>query len=153
MAHYHHQCFVIADGGRARFVTPSADNALHTLEALESTDLHKRAHDLGADRPGRSFESGSPTRHAYSPRHDPHDLAKDKFARLVGEKITAESAQGLFDELILVAPSHVLAELRETLDPPTLAKLTGVLAKDLTKTADHELWPHLKTWVRPVERR
>ena len=149
MAQHLNKCFVIADGGRARFVTPTEHNGLRTREALESVSLHKRSSDLGSDRPGRSFESSSPTRHAYSPKHDPHDLEKDKFARLVGEKIVAESAQGLFDELILVAPPHVLAELRDALDPPTQAKLVGVLAKDLVNTPDHELRPHLKEWMRP----
>ena len=51
-------CFVIADGGHARFVRPAADNALHTFEAVDSTTVHKRDHDLVSDRPGRAFESG-----------------------------------------------------------------------------------------------
>ena len=28
----------------------------------------------------------------------------------------------------------------------------GSLAKDLVNTPDHELWSHLKEWVRPVHR-
>ena len=46
----------------------------------------------------------------------------------------------------------VLSELTDALDLPTKAKLLGTLAKDLVKVPDHDLWPHLKEWVRPVHR-
>jgi protein required for attachment to host cells len=58
----------------------------------------------------------------------------------------------MFDELVLVAPSHALSELTDALDTTTRAKLIATLAKDFVKTPDHELWPHLKEWVRPVHR-
>jgi hypothetical protein len=28
----------------------------------------------------------------------------------------------------------------------------GTLTRDLVKTPDDELWPHLRQWVRPVHR-
>src|SRR3954449_161184 len=150
MVQHRSPCFVIADGGRARFVKPAADNALHTQEALESEAAHLRSRDLASDRPGRAFESGTSARHAHTPRTDPHEKEKLRFAHLVGERIRAEAARGAFNELILVAPPPVLAELVESLDKPTEAKLVGTLAKDLVKVPDDELWPHLKAWVRPV---
>lgn len=152
MPRHHKLCFIIADGGHARFVHPAGDNALHTIEALDSATLHKASHDLGSDRPGRSGESASPARHAYSPRHDPHEMEKTRFAQLVAERMRQDSAADAFHELVLVAPPHVMSELTEALDPPTRAKLIGTLAKDLTKVPDHELWPHLKEWVRPTHR-
>ena len=145
-------CFVIADGGHARFVRPAPDNALHTFEAVDSTTVHKKDHDLVSDRPGRSFESGTTGRHAYSPRTDPHDLAKDRFAQSVARRINEDAAADVFNELVLVAPAHVLSELTDALELPGTVKLLGNLAKDLVKTPDHELWPHLKEWVRPVHR-
>ncbi len=57
-----------------------------------------------------------------------------------------------FNELVVVAPAHMLSELLDGLDLPANVKLLGNLAKDLVKTPDHELWPHLKEWVRPVHR-
>ncbi len=152
MPQHHNLCFVIADGGHARFVRPASDNALHTFEAVDSTSVHKRDHDLVSDRPGRSFESGATARHAYTPRTDPHELAKDHFTRAVARRVNEDSAADVFNELVVVAPAHVLSELTGALDAPTKAKLLGSLAKDLVKTPDHELWPHLKEWVRPVQR-
>ena len=86
------------------------------------------------------------------PRSDPHDRAKIKFADLVAEQICAASKADEFHELVLVAPAHVLAELQDKLDSTTRAKLTGTLAKDLVHVPNHDLWPHLKEWVRPTHR-
>ncbi len=145
-------CFVIADGGHARFVQPATDNALHTIEAVDSMTVHKRDHDLVSDRPGRSFESGSSTRHAYAARQDPHEQEKVRFAHLIAARMNEGSATGLFTELVIVAPSSVLSELTDALDLPTKAKLLGTLAKDLVKVPDQDLYAHLKEWVRPVHR-
>ena len=145
-------CFVIADGGHARFVHPAADNALHTSDTIDSDAVHKRDHDLVSDRPGRAFESATAARHAYSPRTDPHEQAKDRFTQVIVRRINADSAADQFNELVLVAPSHVLTELTEGLDTNARTRLVGSLAKDLVKTPDHELWSHLKEWVRPVHR-
>ncbi len=145
-------CFVIADGGHARFVYPADDNALHTKEAFDSTHVHHQSSDLGSDRPGRSFESGTVTRHAIEPRHDPHEMEKQKFGHFVATKVCAASGAGAFNELILVAPAHTLATIRAELDTLTTAKLVGTLAKDLTKVPDDALYAHLKEWVRPPHR-
>jgi len=136
MPRHHKLCFVIADGGHARFVRPAADNALHTFEAVDST----------------THESGPPGRHAYTPRTDPQELAKDQFTHAVARRVNEDSAADVFNELVVVAPPHVLSELTGALDVLTKAKLLGSLPKDLVKTPDHELWPHLKEWVRPVQR-
>jgi protein required for attachment to host cells len=145
-------CFVVADGGHARFLRPAADYALHTFEAMDSASVHKRDQDLVSDRPGRAFESATAGRHAIEPRTDPHELEKTRFAQAVARKIVEEAAAGVFNELVVVAPSHVLNELTGALDAGTRAKVIGSLAKDLVKTPDHALWPHLKEWVRPVHR-
>ncbi len=152
MVQHRVSCFVIADGGHARFVYPATDNALHTRGSFDSTHVHHQSSDLGSDRPGRSFESASVTRHAIEPRHDPHDMAKTAFERFVAGKVCEASASDAFDALVLVAPAHVLRTLRDGLDAPTASKLVGTLSKDLTKVPDDELYPHLKAWVRPTQR-
>jgi protein required for attachment to host cells len=152
MVQHRNSCFVIADGGHVRFVFPAEDNALHTRDASDSPHLHDQSSDLGTDRPGRSFESGSVTRHAIAPKNDPHEMEKQKFAHTVAKKVCDLSAENGFSELILVAPSHILSEIRDHLDVITAKKLVGTLAKDLTKVPDDALYPHLKEWVRPTNR-
>ena len=142
----------IADGEHARYVQPDANYVLRTVSSVDSASAHLRSRDLGSDRPGRSFESGNPAHHAVGERHDLHRMAKDTFARLVAEQLNAASARDEFDELLLVAPPRALHELREALDPATKAKLVGTLERDLVKTPDHELSPHVREWVSPERR-
>lgn len=143
---------VIADGEHVRFVRPAADNALHSEPAIDSPTAHKRSADLGSDRPGASFHTGSSAHHALAPRHDPHALEKDKFAHQIALQLNTAAVEGWFDELVLVAPPHVLNALRDALDTTTAARVVGTLLKDLIKTPDDELLPHVRAWVRPVHR-
>jgi protein required for attachment to host cells len=143
---------VVADGEHARFVQPTAGNTLRTIGAVDSAWAHLRSHDIGSDRPGRSFESAASARHAVGPRHGLQALEKEKFVRLVGEQINAASACREFDRLLLVAPPRALHELRKTLDGATQAKVVGTLQRDLVKTPDHKLWPHVREWVSPSRR-
>jgi protein required for attachment to host cells len=142
----------IADGAHVRFVEPDADNVLRTVGALDSASAHLRSRDIGSDRPGRAYESSANAHHAVGQRHDLHTMEKEKFVRLVGEQINAAAAGDEFDELLLVAPPRALQELREVLDAGVLAKLVGTLERDLVKTPDHELWPHVREWVSPARR-
>lgn len=144
--------FVIADGEHARFVRPAADNALHTQEDVDSPAAHQRSADLGSDRPGASFHSTSTAHHAVAPRHDPHDLAKDRFARDLAARLNGAAARGAFTELVLVAPAHTLNTIQAELDASARGRVIGTLDKDLVKTPDHELAAHLHDWARPVHR-
>jgi protein required for attachment to host cells len=143
---------VIADGEHARFVRPGRDNALHGDAAIDSLEAHKRSTELGSDHPGASYHTGSTAHHAMTPRHDPHELEKEKFGRLIASQINASAASKAFEELLIAAPAHVLAEIQEHLDSAAAARVIGTLHKDLVKTPDHELWPHFREWLEPVHR-
>ncbi|HEV2303344.1 MAG TPA: host attachment protein, partial [Stellaceae bacterium] len=97
------------------------------------------ARDLGADRPGRAFESAGGARHAVAPRTDPHRRAKTDFAQILAEEIVRARQQGAFDRLALVAPPPILAAIKEHLDAECERRLDGELAKDLTKLPEAEL--------------
>ena len=135
--------YVIADGGRARFVERDEDGAFRTLSSFVSTELHKSAHELGRDRPARVKESASPARSVVEPRRDLHEAAKEDFIRTVADTLAGDLKDGKFDELVLVAPPGVIAELKGSLSKPTAKIVVGVLLKDLTKVPDHDLAGHL----------
>jgi protein required for attachment to host cells len=137
----------IVDGEHARFVQPDGDNALHTMRSLDSVSAHLRSRELGSDRPGRSFESATTAHHAVGQRHDLHEMEKEKFARLVAGEISAAASRDDFDELLIIAPVRTLHELREALNEAAGTRLVGTLEKDLVKTPDHDLWPHIRDWV------
>jgi protein required for attachment to host cells len=152
MARDRNLLIVIADGEHARFVRPAEDNALHSQSAIDSPDVHKQSTELGSDRPGASFHSGTSVHHGLAPRHDPHALAKEKFAHSIARQINTSAASGGFDELVVVAPPHVLSEILGALDTATGIKVIGTLGKDLVKTPDDKLWEHVRAWLPPTHR-
>jgi len=135
--------YVIADGGRARFVERDDRGAYRTVLSFVASELHERSQDLGLDRPARVKESASPARHAVAPRRDLHEAAKEDFVKLVAEQLDAEHGRGQFEKLVLVAPRGVLTELKQKLSKPMAKLLAGDLQKDLTKVPDHALVEHL----------
>ena len=141
-------CYVIADGGRARFVERDEQGAYRTVLSFVAAELHKRSRDLGRDRPARVKESANVARHAVEPRRDLHEAAKEDFVALVAEKIEAEHGRGQFDSIVLVAPPGVLTELKQKLSKPIAALVIKDLQKDLTKVPDHDLAEHLaRRWA------
>ncbi len=135
--------YVIADGGRARFVERDENGAFRTVLSFVAADLHARSSDLGRDRPARVMESAGPGRSAVEPRRDLHEAAKEDFVKLVAAKIEAEHGNGQFDSLVLVAPPGVLTELKQALSKSMIALVVDNLQKDLTKVPDHDLTGHL----------
>jgi protein required for attachment to host cells len=135
--------YVIADGGRARFVARDENGAFRTVTSFVAAELHKRSSDLGRDRPARVRESATPGRSAIEPRRDLHEAAKEDFIKLVAEQLEAEHKRGQFDGLVLVAPPGVLTELKQALSKPIAKLAVHDLQKDLTKVLDYDLTEHL----------
>jgi protein required for attachment to host cells len=135
--------YVIADGGRARFVARDETGAFRTVLSFVASELHQRSHDLGLDRPARAKESASPARHAIEPRRDLHQAAKEDFVKLVAEQLDEEHGRYQFDGLVLIAPPRVLTELKEKLSASMAKLVVSDLQKDLTKVPDHDLTEHL----------
>ena|SRR5581483_728061 len=136
--------YVIADGGRARFVERGENGEFHTLTSFVSSELHERSHELGLDRPARVKESANSARHAVEPRRDLHLAAKEDFVKAVAGEIDAAHGRKRFDKLVLVAPPRVLTELKERLSNAMAKLAADSVQKDLTKVPDHDLAEHLK---------
>ncbi len=145
-------CILIADGEHARLLRPDENNVLRVANYFDSSTAHRMAHDLVSDRPGRAFESARPGSHGIEPRHDAHQLEKEKFGHFVARQLCHAAASDAFDRLVLVAPAHVLNDIEAALDEPTAAKLVGRLAKDLVKVPNHALSRHLHQWVATPRR-
>src|SRR5262245_54447334 len=135
--------YVIADGGRARFVERDDKGAFRTVSSFVSTELHAKSSDLGRDRPSRVKESANAARSSVEPRRDLKEAAKEDFVKLVAEQLDEEHGRGLFESLVLVAPPGVLTELRNSLSKPIAKLVADDLQKDLTKIPDHDLTDHL----------
>lgn len=125
---------VVADGGTARVLGVTGDRrGLTVLREVASVDAHRRAQDLVSDRQGRSFESGSTARHAIAPRHDPHDIARDRFIAQLAAMLNEDNRARQFDELILIVAHGYSGKLRDALDTGTRERVRETIVKDLTK--------------------
>lgn len=102
---------LLADGGNARVMERVAPFG-KLKEIFQLTHPHKSTHEMGDDKPGRAFESASPTRHAYEPHTDPHELQKDNFAKELATLLKDAYQTQKFDELSIVSPPHMLGLLR-----------------------------------------
>ena len=133
---------LVADGQRARIVSPDWDNqSWSTLESWTAEQAHLAKHQ--GERPGRSFESASPARHGITGRETPQALDRHDFAHVVAQALMVGLRAHAYDELVLVAGKQFLGELRSQLAPEVAAKVTLELDRDLTKLEDKALFEHL----------
>jgi protein required for attachment to host cells len=125
---------LVADGQRARVLERGAIGApWRELEAEARTVANPPSRERGAERPGRVRESVGEARHAIEPRRDPHEAAKEAFARELADRLEAAAEAGLFERLILVAPPAFLGHLRAALGAAAGHRLRGSLDLDLTR--------------------
>jgi len=134
--------FVIADSSRARWVNRSktADDFI-TAKELHAEPL------ITGDPQGVVFEASSGQRFNVQEGDEAAKKHHAVFARQVADALNAQAAAGAFERLALVAPTRTLSAITEHLNGAAKAKLVNTLAKDLTKTPDHELGH----WLRPLE--
>jgi len=117
---------LLADGERARIVTPEAHHG-----------RFRTVLDLGtAEHPH------------YPPalRQDPHQLDKQQFAVRLAAHLNDAAERGAYDKLVLTAPGHILHSVREALGKQAAGRVVGAMPKDFTKVPDHELTEHLAEW-------
>ncbi len=122
--------YVVADGGKARILTLEGGR-MHTLESFDNSGHGNTDEDPSAG-----------TSQLKAPKSDPHDQAKEHFAKQVAAKVNEAVRTGKVDEIALAAPAHVLHDIREALDKAASAKLGKTLSKDFTNTPESELAQH-----------
>jgi len=132
--------FVVADGQRARWVSRRGDDfATATEQAAEpAAPRHPQ---------GVVFEARSGQRFSVEERNAAVRQRKERFAEDLAARINDAAAREAYERLVLVAPARMLSAIEQRLSPAARSRLVGRLAKDLTKTPDHEL----KAWLQSLE--
>lgn len=130
--------FVLADGGRVRFVERSASKGhFATFEEIDrAAALSQLRRELRASPPARTHASTSPRRSAVG-KEDYLRPAKEAFMAEVAERAVALLRERQLDGIFLAAPPQLIGLLRARLDGA--APVAGAIRKDLTKAQDHEL--------------
>jgi protein required for attachment to host cells len=135
---------VIADGAHARlFANRGPGKGIEAIENGVINGDHRPDHELVRDAAGRTFESVGDTRHAITPRTDPHRELKREFAKELVSLLDQRLSEHAFDRLILVAPPKALGDLRSALSDGLKPRVYAELDKDLVKIPTAELPQHL----------
>ena len=136
---------LIADGARARILqNDGPGKGLHEVEGCVFHGDHAATHDIMSDREGRSHASVGPGRSAIEAHSDPHRELKKRFAHQLADVLASRLRSKAYDRLVIVAAPSALGDLRAAISEQVRAKVTGEVAKDLTKTPDGEVAGHLK---------
>lgn len=141
---------LIADAGRARVLQNlGPGKGLTPVDGLASESaLPGSTNEIVADRQGRSFESADGSRHPLEPRTDPREQMKRGYLEMLADQLDEKLKAEAFDRLIVVAPPQALGILRSAFTDRVKKAVSGELAKDLTKTPEHDLGAHLADHVR-----
>jgi len=138
MRHPRGPLFVIADGGRARFVERSPETG--DFRTLEEFDGHAELERSRAQRrrtPAvRSIQSMSVASHTTG-KDDPSRQAKAAFVETIMTRAVVAARQRPEPGMVLVAPARLLGEMASHEAASSLIR--GQLPRDLTKTPDHDL--------------
>lgn len=135
---------LIADGAHARiFANRGPGKGIEAVEGGVINGDHRPDHDLVRDSAGRTFESVGDTRHAITPKTDPHRELKRDFAKQLADILDHKFSEKAFDRLVIVAPPTALGDLRSALSEHLKPHIYAELDKDLVKTPTVELPQHL----------
>jgi len=134
---------VVCDGAKALVLENTGDAKFPNLKmvrVLEQEDL--ATHELGADAPGRVFNSVGSIRSAVE-QTDWHDQAERAFLVNLVRELEAALATGKTKSLIVVAPPRALGMLRPVYSHKVRNAVRAEVDKDLVKHPVHEIEKHL----------
>lgn len=94
--------------------------------------------DLVTDRPGH-YQTNHLTRGAYEESITPQEREKDQFAKCIAEWLEKKYTNHVFDQLMIITPSHFLGLLEKHFSRAVSACLTHVIQKDYTQLSEPEL--------------
>lgn len=142
---------LVSNAAEARlFKNEGCNTGLHLVQDWQHPDSRKHQDELVTDGGGRvqqSFAAGA--RPGIEWQTSPKEAEMLQFANELATYLGAARKQNAFQHLVLVASPHILGLLREKLDAPTSAMISGTLSKDYTYVGIEELSKHLAEVMCP----
>lgn len=134
-----HDAFVfVGDGGKALFLRNEGDEKFPNLVTERVfVDNNPPTHEQGTDAPGRAFSGAHAVGRSAVETTDWHEIEKDRFAKRVSAALEDVVRKRAAPALVIVAPPHILADLRRALHTDVKARVVAEIDKDLTK---HPVW-------------
>jgi protein required for attachment to host cells len=133
-----HARVLVTDGARAIILRNEGDAVAPDLKMVRSLKAKApAAHELGADKPGRTNSSTGQI--SAMEITDLHRQAEDRFVAGIAAEMDRDLRAGDFEVLIVAAPPVALGEYRKAVTP-AVAKVTVLeVDKDLTKHPTPEI--------------
>lgn len=123
---------LVADSEKALFLENTVDGDDPYLQVRRKDEQDNPPdREQSANRPGR-FNDGPSVHRSAVADTDWHELAKERFARDLSEKLYEMAHRGEFEKLVLVAAPEVLGELRKNLHKEVSDRVIGEISKNLT---------------------
>ncbi|MCB1341724.1 MAG: host attachment protein [Pseudooceanicola sp.] len=138
---------VVTDSEKALFLRNLTDHANPNFEVVAKDEQENPpSREQGANRPGRMNDKGPGQKSAYDDT-DWHQLAKERFAADLSDRLYKRAHRGDFSHLVLVASPQVLGNLRGALHKEVADRIVAEVPKTLTnhpldqieKLVKHEL--------------
>lgn len=135
-------------GGARLFENKGPGKGLNLLHDIPHPEGRLKNKDIGADRPGRSFDSRGQSRHSLSSEQEPTAHVAEQFAKHLSTLLDDGRNQQRYAKLVLVAEPRFLGSLRAALSSPTAAMVSASLGKDLGGIEPHNIPGHLAGTLR-----
>lgn len=135
-------------GGARLFENKGPGKGLSLLHDIPHPEGRLKNKDIGADKPGRSFDSHGQSRHSLSSEQEPTAHVTEQFAKQLSTMLDNGRNQQRYGKLVLVAEPRFLGNLRAALSSPTAALVTATVDKDLGGVEPHNMSRHLESIIR-----
>jgi protein required for attachment to host cells len=136
---------VIADGNQAKvFEHDGPGKGLKPLKDLNFEQVPKKAGEIMADKPGRSFSSvgGPGARSSMEYSSDPVAVRERRFVEHLADVLNEQHAAHKFDRLVIAAAPAALGDIRPALSDEVKQAIIAEMPKDLTNVPTPKLAGH-----------
>lgn len=120
---------------------------LTLLKEISHPENKLKSGELTSDRPGH-YKAGKSARGAYSPHMEAKENEIDAFSREVARELNQERVSHDYDELILIAPPHMIGLLYQHLNKNVKDLIVNSIKKDLLRATDKELLNFLESHAK-----
>ena len=133
---------VACNGAKALIFQNDGDATLPNLTLIEhSAQEQAPTHSLGAERPGRVFQSHGAARSAVE-QTDWRLRNEEAFLATVAERLDHAAGEHAFKHLVVAAPPRALGVLREKMTPRVHALVLKEIDKDIAQLTTKEIERH-----------
>lgn len=136
---------LVAESSFARLfeTTKGHFGTLTEIQAFKHPASRLHEHDLYADHAGRSFDSMGHGRHAMEPKTHVKEHEGDVFAKELVDFLEKARENQSFHYLAVMAPPHMLGELRQHYSKPLAQMITAEVDKNLTHQPTEQILAQL----------